>query len=629
MNWKHRTGMGIHVVVIDSGIAEQHKDLEHYSFRGMSINYNFDKQEFIHSLDYSDCIGHGTAVVSIIKRLVPNVDITIIRIFHEKLTIGFDLLCHTLEYVESSIPCDIIHLSLGVPQCSDLTRLKSICDRLCLKGTIIVSAFENGGALSFPARFESVIGVDSKGNSKGDFDYDFVDKSEINILAKGKSQRLAWLSPEYVYMSGTSFAAAYVTGYVTKLKEEGFIRLEEILNELRCNATKVYDTEHIRNLEVMPMIKKAIVFPFNKEIHSIARFQDLLTFEITGFFDIKYTGQVGKRISQLIPDSDQSDVIVRNFEEIDWNEDFDTVILGHTKLMAILAKYDFAMFFIEKCIQYRKNIYSFESLVPYDPLLSIAEIQSYFPRTTLENIPVNRFGRLRLLGKPVLGIFGTSSSQGKHTLQLLLRRYFLNDGYRVGQLGTEPSALLFGMNAVYPMGYYSTVELSGYNAVHALNEMMGVIEDTDPDIIIVGCQSGTIPVYPGSLAQYTTAQLEFVQGTQPDAYILCINLHDELSLITRTIGTLENLTGGKVIAFVIYPMHRTDTPWTGYKVVPTKTDELEDFLIDLQKSLCIPGFILSAHMQDLFELVTDYFSGGVADDDPERVHGERKAVTRS
>ena len=46
-------------------------------------------------------------------------------------------------------------------------------------------------------------------------------------------------------------------------------------------------------------IKKAIVFPFNKEMHSLARFSDLLNFEILDFYDTKFSGNMGKGIREL------------------------------------------------------------------------------------------------------------------------------------------------------------------------------------------------------------------------------------------------------------------------------------------------------------------------------------------
>jgi hypothetical protein len=60
---------------------------------------------------------------------------------------------------------------------------------------------------------------------------------------------------------------------------------------------------------------------------------------------------------------------------------------------------------------------------------------------------------------PVLGVFGTSASQGKFTLQLALRRRLLQLGYEISQVGTEHHAALFGMDLAFPMGHGSTVEM--------------------------------------------------------------------------------------------------------------------------------------------------------------------------
>lgn len=47
------------------------------------------------------------------------------------------------------------------------------------------------------------------------------------------------------------------------------------------------------------MYKKAIVFPFNKEMHSVVRYREELSFEIVGIYDSKYTLKVGKRICDI------------------------------------------------------------------------------------------------------------------------------------------------------------------------------------------------------------------------------------------------------------------------------------------------------------------------------------------
>ena len=70
-------------------------------------------------------------------------------------------------------------------------------------------------------------------------------------------------------------------------------------------------------------MKKAVVFPFNKEIHSIVANTDLCSFDILGIFDTKYLGNVNKKISEVLPYC-SNDNIIQNIEKLDWSLPFDT-----------------------------------------------------------------------------------------------------------------------------------------------------------------------------------------------------------------------------------------------------------------------------------------------------------------
>lgn len=61
-------------------------------------------------------------------------------------------------------------------------------------------------------------------------------------------------------------------------------------------------------------IKKAALFPFNKEMHSILRFEDKLDFEITDVYDTKYSLRVGKNTNKEVK-SDSSGHIIKNIEK--------------------------------------------------------------------------------------------------------------------------------------------------------------------------------------------------------------------------------------------------------------------------------------------------------------------------
>ena len=55
---------------------------------------------------------------------------------------------------------------------------------------------------------------------------------------------------------------------------------------------------------------------------------------------------------------------------------------------------------------------------------------------------------------------GTNSSQGKYSVQLYFRRRLREVGYKVGQLGTEPSAVLFEMDEMFHCGYNQQIGFS-------------------------------------------------------------------------------------------------------------------------------------------------------------------------
>ncbi len=83
-------------------------------------------------------------------------------------------------------------------------------------------------------------------------------------------------------------------------------------------------------------INKAAVYPFNKEMHSLIRFSELLDFEIIDVYDSKYSATVGMSTNKLMKSEECVNHTVRNISEIDWNS-FDTLIIGHIQKLSGLA----------------------------------------------------------------------------------------------------------------------------------------------------------------------------------------------------------------------------------------------------------------------------------------------------
>lgn len=98
--------------------------------------------------DPIDYIGHGTAVANIIYTINNNIDIICFRICDKTMEVDEEGLLFVLEYIYENINVDIINISLGAIHQFMYADLKEVCSKLYRKGIVIVSSFDNNGAIS-------------------------------------------------------------------------------------------------------------------------------------------------------------------------------------------------------------------------------------------------------------------------------------------------------------------------------------------------------------------------------------------------------------------------------------------------------------------------------------------------
>lgn len=545
--------MAIKICIIDTGICKSHQALTNLAVNGISIN----NCEHIND-DYNDEIGHGTAVCNILYKHNHDIEVFAIKLFSlDELCVDQNKIMFALNYVYENIECDILNLSLGSCQCQKPLELYRSCCKIREKGTIIVAAFENGGAMSYPAAFDNVIGVTSGETCININDIEYYVDSEINIATKGNRQKVAWIDPPYIISSGNSFACAHASGIISVLLSRGLSK-ENIMDELRREAKFIYNCNERKNRKhsQLPFVPyKAVVFPFNKEIHSILRYKDMLNFDIVDVYDTKYSSHVGASTNKLQNMKNSKDYIIKNIDNIDINT-FDTFILGHVSELKRLmtSKLDIAKL-LEFLLGNKKYIFSLDDLTEYKVKYEskIWNNNVYTPNILKNDIGIKPYGKLYRNNTPVLCVCGTSSKQGKFSLQLLLRRCFIKDGYSVGQLGTEPTSLLFGFDDCFHYGFNSNIPFSRHETIAYVNEVMNEISYKDVDIIITGAQSAMITQYEGNLWTYPLGQYEFLLGVQPDIVILCINPYDSIDYIERTIKFIEGSVDCKVLSLVLFP----------------------------------------------------------------------------
>lgn len=589
------------IAIIDSGIDLNRKEWNNTKI--FCLNNCTDK------------IGHGTAVASIIAQNSPQAELYIYNLFEKTGRVDVKDLAKALEDINTYQHFDIVHLSCGVVASDGIDELHDVIRNMFRTGTIFVAAFDNEGAVSYPAAFEEVIGVDWTASCPNAAQYIYVKNSTINILGTGSLQRLPWLNNTYKYVAGSSFSAPYITALISNLMSDGISDYQQILTCLEKKAYRIWNLNNTnyKHKTNSLKIKKAIIYPFNKEIHSIAINQDMLTFSIHGIYEPGLFRHVGKSVSDILKFGN-SNLIIQNSKEINWDDDFDTLVLGHTKIMSMALKRDIQEEMLEYCVHYKKNIYSFDSLSAYERQISLLKKKgcwAYHPKIDESDVDQSLMGKLYRISAPVLGIFGTSPKQGKFTLQLAIKRKMSNIGYDIGGLASEPSALLFGFDNVYPMGYENSVYICGDKAVQTINRLMHEIDEKKHDLILVGSQSQTIPYNMGNTGFYPLAQHEFLLGTEPDAVILCINPFDEISYIKKTISYIENYIDTKVVAISLYPGKKS-FEWSiqGYQMgvldKQTLIQRKEFYMTNLQ----LPCFLLGSEneLEKLIDQITRFFT---------------------
>lgn len=590
------------VVIIDSGF-DIRDDLNAISIENVDGLFSIG-----HNL--KDVSGHGTIIYTIISKAVSKNRIFAIKMpYSEKNQLSVDSLIFALRYVNDNMKCKVVNISLGVRVADDLSELESVCKELGAKGTVIVSAFDNDGCHSYPAAFDCVIGVDSKNDFGSVSDIDYVENSPIDVFAKGNIQRLRMVGGKNLLIGGASIACAYVTGILSNCGYTLF-NIQQARNFLKSQARYIYSFKENSQKRGIPFdIKNAVVFPFSKEEHAFLRFSEYLSFKIVDYYDVRRSGKVGRRLSSYC-EGIEDDCVIKNVDQIDF-KNVDTLILGHLDELNYVSKKDYRKELIKKAALEGVNVFSFDPLDQYENVLSYGGVKYYYPHLEHGTVLHNSFNKLYKISKPVIGIFGTSSQQGKFSLQISLKHSMEKKGYIVGSVGTEPHSLLFGFDVVFPMGYNATIDLDNNEIVAYLNSEINLLCLENKELIITSSQSQTIPYYCNNLLEYPPYQYYFALGTNPDAVILCINYYDEVEYIRNTIYTLKGLTDAKVIALMLYPITLVKD-WNGvYGISKRKVtvEEYEEKRQCLQGLFQIPVYFLGNddHMEKLCENIIDFF----------------------
>lgn len=561
-------GRGIKVAVVDSGIspiAGAVGELE----GGVALSVTEDG-EIRQGVGVTDRLGHGTACAGIIRNLASRVRLYSVRVFDDSLvTSGLQLVAAIDWAVAQGM--QVVNLSLGTTDPSMEADLGQACRRAVEAGVVLVAAEHNDGLPAYPAVLPEAIGV-CAGKVQSRYGYYWQDGCPIECVARGDAQRVRWVGGRHVMVGGSSFAAPHITAVAALLLEAWpGASPYELRSMVRANATATIRPSNrvappvarsvagvIRDgSAVVPRFQSAILYPFSKEMHAFVRYPDLTCFKVVGIADPVGRGLVGKDAGAALGLDPIGVRISPSLHQVE--ADAAGLILGYLGKLGQLRKRDLLGECLALALDRGLHVFCFESLEG-DRYRAVREaavaagLSFTWPAVTAERACGALSGPVSAgaVDVPVVAVMGTSSSQGKFTLQLSLRRELLKRGYKVGQLGTEPHCELLGMDASFPMGYASTVQLPTELYPPYLDRVMRRICWTRrPDLIVAGAQSGTIPYDLHDHRTLTLPSLAFLMGVKPDAVVLVVNPMDALDYVRDTIDAVRVIGKAEVMALAI------------------------------------------------------------------------------
>jgi subtilisin family serine protease len=226
------TGEGITVAVIDTGIDEDHPDLEANIIGG----YNFVVQKGrLNRNAWDDDNGHGTHVSGTIAGIdnnigvigvAPDASLYGIKVLNKRGS-GYmtDVIDGILWAADLNLgggdKIDVISMSLSGPRSTSLMNAVNYASG---KGIILVAASGNdyASSVSYPADYANVISVgatDSADKVASFSNYD----ADLDFVAPGVSVLSTYKNGGYATGSGTSMACPHVAGTVALLLGAGVL----------------------------------------------------------------------------------------------------------------------------------------------------------------------------------------------------------------------------------------------------------------------------------------------------------------------------------------------------------------------------------------------------------------------
>jgi subtilisin family serine protease len=202
----------IRVAVVDSGVHVQHPHISGRIAGGVSID-----DRGVESPDYTDRLGHGTAIAAAILEKAPSAEIYAVKVFDRALSTTMTGLVAGIDRAIRA-GAQIVNLSLGTANAEHEPLLRGVVARARERGAVIVAARDDAGVRWLPGGLAGVLPVQLDVDCPRDrYRVAVVDGATV-FRASGYPRPIDGLPPER-NLNGISFAVANMTGFVARALE--------------------------------------------------------------------------------------------------------------------------------------------------------------------------------------------------------------------------------------------------------------------------------------------------------------------------------------------------------------------------------------------------------------------------
>lgn len=205
------TGRGVRVAVIDSGVNSRHPHVGEVA-GGIAIDEHGSE-----CADYLDRLGHGTAVTAAIREKAPDAELFAVKVFDRSLSTNVSSLVAGIDWA-AEVGAHFVNLSLGTPRQVHEPLLRDAVERAAARGTLIVSAYDDGEARWLPGSLPGVIPVVVDYALARDR-YRVTDNGGVTLFhASGFAREIPGV-PRERNLHGISLAVANMTGFAARVAE--------------------------------------------------------------------------------------------------------------------------------------------------------------------------------------------------------------------------------------------------------------------------------------------------------------------------------------------------------------------------------------------------------------------------